>query len=51
MYKTKVEYDSEIDEYFIIIPDELCDAMNIQAGDELVWIVEGDNIILRKKSS
>ena len=51
MYKSKVEYDSELDEYFIILPIELMEQMDIKVGDELEWVIEGDNIHLRKNSS
>ena len=49
MYRTKVQFDSELDEYFIILPQELMEEMGIKVGDELTWVVENDNIYLRKK--
>ena len=51
MYRSKVEVDSETDEYFIILPQELMEKMGIKVGDELEWIIEGDDIRLRKNSS
>jgi bifunctional DNA-binding transcriptional regulator/antitoxin component of YhaV-PrlF toxin-antitoxin module len=51
MYRTTVEHDSELEEYFIILPQELMDEMGIKMGDELTWVVEGDEIRLRKNSS
>jgi bifunctional DNA-binding transcriptional regulator/antitoxin component of YhaV-PrlF toxin-antitoxin module len=51
MYRSKVEFDSEMDEYFIILPQELMEEMGIEVGDELTWVVEEDKIYLRKNSS
>ena len=44
-----MEFDSELEEYFIILPQELMEQMGIQVGDELEWIIENEDIRLRKK--
>lgn len=49
MYKSTVEYDSDIDEYFIILPQELMEEIGIEVGDELIWTIEEDKIYLSKK--
>lgn len=49
MYRSTVEFDSELEEYFIILPQELMEQMGIQVGDELEWIIENEDIRLRKK--
>lgn len=41
----------ETEDYFIILPAELMDKMGIKVGDELEWIINGDEISLRKNSS
>lgn len=49
MYTSKVEYDSDKDECFIILPDQLMEDMGIEVGDELAWELEGEKIYLHKK--
>jgi bifunctional DNA-binding transcriptional regulator/antitoxin component of YhaV-PrlF toxin-antitoxin module len=39
------------DEYFVILPVELMEKMDIKEGDSLTWVIEGDNITLRKNIS
>lgn len=51
MYRSKVEFDSEIDEYFIILPQELMEHLGLTVGDELDWVIEEEKIYLRKNSS
>jgi antitoxin component of MazEF toxin-antitoxin module len=48
---SKIEYDEEYDEYFVILPTELMSEMDIHEGDTLTWVIEGDNITLRKNIS
>jgi hypothetical protein len=51
MMLSKIEYDEEYDEYFVILPTELMSEMDIHEGDTLTWVIEGDNITLRKNIS
>ena len=36
-FSTEVQYDSEADDYFITIPDELLDELQWEEGDVLEW--------------
>ena len=49
MYTTRIEED-EFGELVIPIPDEVCDKLDWYPGDELVWTIEQDKIILKKKN-
>ena len=51
MYRTKVEYDKDLDEYLIILPTELLEEMNLKEGDELACTVEDGKIYLSKNNS
>lgn len=45
-----VESDPENpDDLLITIPDELLENAGWKPGDTLVWIIEGDSVILKKK--
>lgn len=44
-----VELDGPSGEYFIIFPDDLMEAANLQEGDEIEWIDQGDGSYLLKK--
>lgn len=41
----------ELEEYFIILPQELMDEMGIEVDDELCWVLEEGKIYLSKNSS
>ena len=36
-FSTEVQYDSENDDYFLTIPDELLDELQWEEGDVLEW--------------
>ena len=36
-FSTEVQYDSETDDYFLTIPDEILDELEWQEGDVLEW--------------
>ena len=36
-FSTEVQYDSESDDYFLTIPDEILDELEWQEGDVLEW--------------
>jgi AbrB family looped-hinge helix DNA binding protein len=39
---------STLGKLHVIIPQEIADAMNINAGDEVMWSVERGDLVLRK---
>lgn len=36
-FSTEIQYDSENDDYFLTIPDELLDELQWEEGDVLEW--------------
>ena len=36
-FSTEIQYDSENDDYFLTIPDELLDELQWEEGDILEW--------------
>ena len=47
-----VQQYADTEDYFIEIPQEICQELNWQEGDELIWEIKSDNTIsVRKKHS
>ena len=46
---SRVEYNKFTNEYFITVPDDIIEALGLEAGDQLVWEVVGDKIFVSKK--
>lgn len=51
MYNSTVELDDETQEYFIVLPQEVVDALGIYEGDILEMELTDNGFTLRKKSS
>ena len=45
---TEVQFDGK--DYFINIPDEICEELDWQEGDTLDWQIEGEAIIIRNNT-
>jgi hypothetical protein len=43
------DYDSDETEYFITFPDDLLEATNLNPGDEVEWVDQGDGSFLLRK--
>ena len=48
-YTVFVEYDANLDEYVLPLPSKMCDELGWKTDDVLVWTMEDDKIILKKK--
>lgn len=44
-----VQYNPELDDYFISFPNDLLDAANLKEGDQLFWIDNKDGSFTIKK--
>lgn len=45
-----VEYNKFSDEYFITLPDDIVQSLQLAAGDTLEWFVENNKVYLTKKN-
>jgi hypothetical protein len=43
------DYDTDATEYFITFPDDLLEAANLRAGDDVEWVDRGDGSFLLQK--
>lgn len=48
MITSRVEYNKFSDEYFITIPDDIVESLQLEPGDLLEWRIEGDRVFLQK---
>lgn len=44
----RVEYNSFTDEYFITIPDDIIEYLQLVPGDTLQWTIEDSGVCLTK---
>ena len=49
MNTSRVEYNKFTDEYFITIPDDVVEALQLEPGDILVWSIDEDRVVLTKQ--
>lgn len=49
MTTANLEYESGLDEYFVVLPQEIVDEWGLEEGDELEWVIEEDKVYLTRK--
>lgn len=47
--KSRVEYNKFTDEHYIVIPDDIVEALQLEAGDTLEWELTPSGMLLTKK--
>jgi bifunctional DNA-binding transcriptional regulator/antitoxin component of YhaV-PrlF toxin-antitoxin module len=47
--ENRVEYNSFTDEYYITIPDDIIEHLNLVPGDVLVWTIAEGKVYIAKR--
>lgn len=47
--RSRVEYNKFADEYFITIPDDIIQLLDLKFGDVLVWTIDEGKVYLAKR--
>lgn len=44
-----LQYNPFSDEYFIVIPDDIVELLNLSPGDTITWEIQDDKVFVTKK--
>lgn len=48
--KTRVEHNKFTDEYFIVIPDDIIQLLNLITGDTIAWSEDSNKVLFGKET-